>query len=141
MFYGLFTELMIDFYYLSSKYFDADNVKNSRPLWTASNSVAESVLQVKVIMVTSSCWWIYDGDWFQMLVAESLCWRFFSLCWWFSKSFTNILNRSPTSQTCHQHIWSPWSVTNIDVTVIEPADRRQSDPFLTIFDHKMLKWW
>ena len=24
--------------------------------------------------------------------------------------------RSPTSQTCHQHIWSPTSVTNIDVT-------------------------
>ena len=28
---------------------------------------------------------------------------------------TNILNRSPTSQTCQQHIWSPTSVTNIDV--------------------------
>ena len=26
------------------------------------------------------------------------------------------LNRSPTSQTCHQQIWSPTSVTNIDVT-------------------------
>ena len=31
--------------------------------------------------------------------------------------FLNVLNRSPTSQTCHQHIWSPTSVTNIDVTV------------------------
>ena len=54
-----------------------------------------------------------------MLVAESLCWRLFSLCWWFSqciKSVTNILNRSPTSQTYHQDIWSPASVTNIDVT-------------------------
>ena len=54
-----------------------------------------------------------------MLVAESLCWRLFSLCWRFSqciKSVTNILNRSPTSQTYHQHIWSPTSVTNIDVT-------------------------
>ena len=30
--------------------------------------------------------------------------------------FLNVLNRSPTSQTCHQHIWSPTSVTNIDVT-------------------------
>ena len=30
--------------------------------------------------------------------------------------FFNVLNRSPTSQTCHQHIWSPTSVTNIDVT-------------------------
>ena len=32
--------------------------------------------------------------------------------------FLNVLNRSPTSQTCHQHIWSPTSVTNIDVTGI-----------------------
>ena len=30
--------------------------------------------------------------------------------------FLNVLNRSPTSQTCHQHILSPISVTNIDVT-------------------------
>ena len=78
-----------------------------------------SGLTVTVMLVTSLCWWLYDGDWFEMLVAESLCWWLFSLCWWFSqciKSVTNILNRSPTSQTCHQHIWSPTSVTNIDVT-------------------------
>ena len=25
---------------------------------------------------------------------------------------------SPTSQTCHQHIWSPTTVTNIDVTIL-----------------------
>ena len=31
--------------------------------------------------------------------------------------FLNVLNRSPTSQTCHQHIGSPTTVTNIDVTV------------------------
>jgi len=30
--------------------------------------------------------------------------------------FLNVLNRSPTSQTYRQHIWSPTSVTNIDVT-------------------------
>ena len=72
------------------------------------------------MLVTSLCWWLYDGDWFKMLVTESLCWWLFSLCWWFSlciKSVTNILNRSPTSQSCHQHIWSPTSVTNIDVTI------------------------
>ena len=72
------------------------------------------------MLVTSLCWWLYDDDWFQILVAEYLCWRLFSLCWWFSqciKSVTNILNRSPTFQTCEQHIWSPTSVTNIDVTV------------------------
>ena len=34
------------------------------------------------------------------------------------KSVTNILNRSPTSQTCHQRIWSLTSVTNINVTIL-----------------------
>ena len=61
------------------------------------------------------------GDRFEMLVAESLCWRFSQ----YIKSVTNILNPSPTSQTLgtntrHQHIWSPTSVTNIDVTNILP---------------------
>ena len=32
------------------------------------------------------------------------------------KSVTSIVNRSSISQTCHQHIWSATSVTNIDVT-------------------------
>ena len=82
-----------------------------------------------MILVTSLCWWLYDGDWFQMLVAESFCWRLFLLCWRFSqciKSVTNILNRSPTSQTCHHHVWSQTSVTNIDVTV------DHGDRFLTM---------
>ena len=35
----------------------------------------------------------------------------------YAGDFLNVLNRSPTSQTCHQHIWSPTSVINIDVTV------------------------
>ena len=76
---------------------------------------------VTLMLVTSLCWWLYGGDSFEMLVTESLCWRLFLLCWWFSqyiKSVTNILNRSPTSQTCHKHIWSPTSVTNIDVTLM-----------------------
>ena len=75
---------------------------------------------VTAMLVTTLCWRLYDGDWFQMLMAESLCWRLFSLCWRISqciKSVTNILNRSPTSQTFHQHIWSPTSVTNIDATL------------------------
>ena len=78
-------------------------------------------LVVTVMFMTSLCWWLYDGDWFQMLVAKSLCWRLFSLCLRFFqciKSITNILNRSSTSQTCHQRIWSPTSVTNIDVTMV-----------------------
>ena len=55
---------------------------------------------VTVMLVTSLCWWLYDGDWFDMVEAESLCWRLFSLCWWFfrcTKLVINILNRSPTS--------------------------------------------
>ena len=36
-----------------------------------------------------------------MLVPNSRCWR---------------LDLSPTSKSCQQHIWSPTSVTNIDVT-------------------------
>ena len=30
--------------------------------------------------------------------------------------FLNEFNRSPTFQSCHQHIGSPTSVTNVDVT-------------------------
>ena len=48
-----------------------------------------------------------------LLVTESLYWRLFSVCW----LFFNILNRLPASKTCHQHISSPTSVTNIDVTI------------------------
>ena len=59
---------------------------------------------VTVLLVTSLCWWLYDGDWFQMLMAESLCDHY------------DDQNRSPTYQTCHQHIGYPKSVTNIDVT-------------------------
>ena len=53
-----------------------------------------------VMLVTSLCWWLFDGDWLQMLVAESLCWRLSSLCWWFTqfiKSLTNV-----TKRTCFQ---------------------------------------
>jgi len=49
------------------------------------------------------CWWQnhYVGDFF----------RYLSDCF-------NVFNRSPISWTCHQHILSPTSVTNIDVTEI-----------------------
>ena len=70
------------------------------------------IFLVTVMMVASLCWWLYDGDWFEMLVAESLGWQLFSLCWWFSQCIKLV----PRSQTCHQHIWSPTYVTNIDVT-------------------------
>ena len=48
-------------------------------------------------------------------------------CWWqypyvedffrYVGDILNVLNRSPTSQTCHKHIWPSTSVTKIDVTV------------------------
>ena len=65
------------------------------------------IVMFVMIVTDLRCWWQnhYVGDFFR--------------CWWFSqciKSVTNILNRSPTSQTCHQHIWSPTSVANIDVS-------------------------
>ena len=38
-------------------------------------------------------------------------------CWWrYVGDFLNVLNPSPTSQTCHQDIRSPTSVANIHVT-------------------------
>ena len=42
--------------------------------------------------------------------------------------FLNVFNQSPITQTCHQHIWSPTSVTNIDVTTISPHYRLKSIP-------------
>jgi len=53
------------------------------------------------MMVTDlRCWWQnhYAGDLFRYV-----------------GDFLNTFNRSPTSQTCHQHIWSSTCVTNIDV--------------------------
>ena len=97
---------------------------------TCTGNVSRTFASIKSSMIIQKyfrwqwCWWHrYVGD-FMVVTdfrcwAESLCWRHFSLCWWFSqynKSVNIILSRLPTSQTCHQHIWSPTSVTNIDVT-------------------------
>ena len=46
------------------------------------------------------------GDWYLMLVPNSRC-------WW--------RDLSPTFKSYHQHIWSPTSVTNIDVTVYQQS--------------------
>ena len=68
---------------------------------------------VTVMLVTTLCWWFYDGDRFKMSVTESLCWRLFPLCWWFFqciKSVTNISNLSPihfVSNIRHQHRCHP----------------------------------
>ena len=56
-------------------------------------------------------------------------------CWWqnhdvgdffrYVGDFLNVFNRSPTfGQTCHQYIWSPTSLTNIDVTFFSIESRK-----------------
>ena len=57
---------------------------------------------VTVMSVITLCWWFYDGDRFKMLVTESLCWRLFSLYWWFFQCITNtsrLQYPSPTSMS------------------------------------------
>ena len=70
-------------------------------------------------------------------------------CWWqnhYVGEFLNVLNRSSTSQTCHQHIWSPKSVTYIYVTVSSKmisvpmqvsAIKSNQSPLKFIFFHKI----
>ena len=48
----------------------------------------------------------------------------------YDPDFLNVFNRSLTSQTCHQHIRSPTSVTNIDVTISKSYD-------IIYFRHKL----
>jgi len=67
---------------------------------------------VTVMLVTTLCWLFYDGNRFKILVTESCVGDFFR----YVGDFFNALNRSPTSQTWHQHFLSPKSVTNIDYT-------------------------
>ena len=57
----------------------------------ASSLLSGPVRMVTVMLVTSLCWWLDDCDHFKML--------------------------SPTSKSCHQHIWFPTSVTNMNVSV------------------------
>ena len=86
------------------------------------------------------CWWLYDCDWFQTLVAESLCWRLFSLFWWFSqciKSVTNISNLSPTHLVLnirHQNQCnlSNWNKSNLG---------QQRQKFVRVFAVLAFKNW
>ena len=65
------------------------------------------------------CWWHrYVGDF--MMVTDFRCWwqnHYVGDFFRYVGDSSNLLNRSPTSQSCHQHIWSPTSVTNINVTL------------------------
>jgi len=81
-----------------------------------------------------------------MMVTDSRCWwqnhhidNFFR----YVRDVFNVLNRSPRSQNCHQHIWSPTSVTNINVTKnfgdlfkpkrLRPLSYNQTDVFILCF--------
>ena len=105
------------FHRKSSNNFRQNQVTENVSFLNRTNSYRH--LWVTVMLVTSLCWWLYDGDWFEMLVAESLCWRLFSLCWdlinvkighQHPESVTNISNLSPThlvSNIRHQHRCNP----------------------------------
>ena len=64
---------------------------------------------VTVMLVTSLCWWLYDGDWFQMLVAifvMLVIFPMYQIGHQHSESVTNISNLSSThlvSNIRHQH--------------------------------------
>ena len=66
------------------------------------------------------CWWHrYVGHF--MMVTDLRCWwqnHYVGDFVRYVGDFPNVLNRSSTSQTCHQHIWSPTSVTNINLTFL-----------------------
>ena len=67
-----------------------------------------------MMLVTTSRLWLYDGDTFTILVTESLCWQVFSQI----DDLFNVKDRSPTSQSCHQHKPSPKSVTDMSKSPI-----------------------
>ena len=92
---------------------------------------------VTVMLATSWCWWLYDGNWFEVefewwnlrLVAELLCWRLFSLCWWFSecsKSVTNTFGLQhplPTSM-------KPFSISSSHEITSRKPNKAHSRPLL-----------
>ena len=57
-----------------------------------------------------------NRDRFKILVTESLCWRLFIML-----VILSVSNRSPTFQSCQQHISSAASVTNIDKQIARAA--------------------
>ena len=73
-------------------------------------------LTVIVMLLSITYWHFYVGDF--TMVTDLRCWwqnHYFGDFFRYVGDFLNVLNRSPTSQTCHQHIWSLTSVTNINV--------------------------
>ena len=69
------------------------------------------VENMKFNLVPNRSWGTYIG-WWLIIISDIWCWCLTDL--------------SPTSKSCHQHIWSPTSVTNIDVNVV--SGRREIQP-------------
>ena len=76
--------------------------------------------EVTWMLVTTLFRWLHDGDSFDILATDSLCWPLFQC----EKSVINISNRSPTSQTCHFHKVqhpSPTSIQPVEDTLCDLA--------------------
>ena len=83
-----------------------------------------------VMLVTTLCWWLYDGDRFKMLMPESLC------LWFFVYS---IGHQQPTAVTIKFHLQHlSWHVTNIDVARTASAFQAVSNKAYAI--QKRGKW-
>ena len=84
----------------------------------------------KRMLMTLSWWQFLDvSDRISILVTSSGCWCPKLMlkdrgCWW-----QKWPKPSPTSQTSHQHIRSPTSVTNIDVTIIKLSISYDMTPY------------
>ena len=89
---------------------------NKNPKW-----IKDLIVWAQLFKRWQRCWWHrYVGDF--MMMTDFRCWwqnHYIGDFFRYVGDFLNVLNRSPTSQTCHQHIWSPTSVTNIDLTIRE----------------------
>ena len=72
-----------------------------------------------VMLETMLCCWLYDGDRFKILVTESICNILNVVTLFIILLIFNMLNRSPASQCCHQHISSSTFVANIDVALLK----------------------
>ena len=105
--------------------------------------VGDGCLRPNMLATTLRYWWRFQPFCHQNLltlasvtinVADFFVMMVIFQCF---KLVTNILDRSTISQTCHQHIWSQTSVTNIDVTKIsvwKPASL-QASIFLLSHDY------
>ena len=88
-----------------------------RPIGTFT--LAEiGIIEVTVMLVTSLCWWLNYGDHYKMLMTNKyvgdipIGHRHHNMpeCDVTSLMLIRYVDFSPTSKSCHQHIWSPTSM-------------------------------